>query len=134
VDRVLALDPGEPVDADAFVADVARYVETPRFLDKLAAVREIAAGGTVTNLGTLGSGVAAHASVPTALACFLLYPDSFQEAVKAAISLGGDTDTIAAMTGALVGSRLGLAVIPESWLDVEGRAELVALADRLVDS
>jgi ADP-ribosylglycohydrolase len=48
--------------------------------------------------------------------------------------LGGDTDTIAAMTGALVGSRLGLAVIPESWLDVEGRAELVALADRLVDS
>lgn len=79
----------------------------------------------------LGTGIAAHTSVPTALACFLANTTSFGDSVKTAISLGGDTDTIAAMTGALAGARNGLSAIPESWQAVEGFGELVALADAL---
>ncbi len=79
----------------------------------------------------LGTGIAAHASVPTALACFLASSASFSDSVKAAISLGGDTDTIAAMTGALAGARNGLTAIPENWQAVEGATELIALADAL---
>lgn len=81
----------------------------------------------------LGTGIAAHTSVPTALACFLANTASFGDSVKAAISLGGDTDTIAAMTGALAGARNGLSAIPENWQGVEGASELIALADATVE-
>lgn len=79
----------------------------------------------------LGTGIAAHMSVPTSLACFLANADSFTGAVEAAVSLGGDTDTIAAMTGALAGAHNGYSAIPKTWQEVEGAAELVRLADAL---
>lgn len=41
---------------------------------------------------------------------------TFPDALAAAIDCGGDTDTVAAVTGGLAGARYGLAAIPESWL------------------
>lgn len=81
----------------------------------------------------LGTGIAAHTSVPTALACFLAHAASFTDAIKAAISLGGDTDTIAAMTGALAGAHNGYSTIPETWRQVEGADDLVMMADALAE-
>ncbi|MEV7561370.1 ADP-ribosylglycohydrolase family protein, partial [Streptomyces sp. NPDC089795] len=40
---------------------------------------------------------------------------SFAGAVRAAVDLGGDTDTVAAVTGTLAGARYGPAAIPEHW-------------------
>ncbi|GGV34776.1 ribosylglycohydrolase [Streptomyces longisporoflavus] len=40
---------------------------------------------------------------------------SYEEAVRAAVDLGGDTDTVAAVTGALAGARHGIAAIPAGW-------------------
>lgn len=82
---------------------------------------------------TLGNGIAARDSVVTALACFLANVDDFPGAIESAIGLGGDTDTIAAMTGALSGAYLGLEEIPEQWRAVEGAAELSSLADALAE-
>lgn len=79
----------------------------------------------------LGTGIAARDSVPTALACFLAHSDSFADTVTAAISLGGDTDTIAAMAGALAGAYHGYTAIPEPWRAVEDEVQLIALADIL---
>lgn len=60
--------------------------------------------------------------------------DSFEDAVVAAVNLGGDADTAGAVTGALAGARSGISGIPPRWLAVvRGRAELEALADRLLD-
>lgn len=61
----------------------------------------------------LGNGIEALQAVPAALYCFLSRRESFPEAVRAAVLLGGDTDTIAAMTGALAGASLGRRAIPE---------------------
>lgn len=41
---------------------------------------------------------------------------SFEEAVVTAVSLGGDTDTNAALAGALAGARFGLAGIPSRFI------------------
>ncbi|MFI6643248.1 ADP-ribosylglycohydrolase family protein [Streptomyces sp. NPDC050504] len=41
--------------------------------------------------------------------------DSFETALAAAIDLGGDTDTVAAVTGALAGAVYGAAAIPARW-------------------
>jgi ADP-ribosyl-[dinitrogen reductase] hydrolase len=58
--------------------------------------------------------------------------DSFEEAVVAAVGLGNDSDTTAAVTGALAGARWGYTGIPARWREqVQWGAELVALADTL---
>ena len=49
----------------------------------------------------LGTGIAAAEAVPAALFAFTRHIDSFTDAVTQAVQLGRDTDTIAAMTGAL---------------------------------
>ena len=41
---------------------------------------------------------------------------SFEAAVVAAIGLGGDTDTVACVTGALAGARYGIQAIPSRWI------------------
>lgn len=42
---------------------------------------------------------------------------SYEDAVRAAIDLGGDTDTVAAVTGGLAGAVYGSAAIPERWTE-----------------
>jgi poly(ADP-ribose) glycohydrolase ARH3 len=63
--------------------------------------------------------------------------DSFEAAVRSAVALGGDTDTVAAMAGAIAGARFGVAGIPARWLDAledgaYGRRHVEELADQLV--
>ncbi|GAA2682286.1 ADP-ribosylglycohydrolase family protein [Streptomyces aculeolatus] len=43
---------------------------------------------------------------------------SFEDAVRAAIDLGGDTDTVAAVTGGLAGAYHGLDAIPARWTEI----------------
>lgn len=60
----------------------------------------------------VGSGVATQEAVPAALAFASMFPGDTWAACRHAASLGGDCDTIAAMTGAVVGSHAGLATVP----------------------
>jgi ADP-ribosylglycohydrolase len=68
---------------------------------------------------------------------------SYEHAVRAAVDLGGDTDTVAAVTGGLAGAVYGVAGIPQRWTEplhvplpgfgdrVLRAGELVGLARRL---
>lgn len=47
-----------------------------------------------------------------AVCCFLSHPTSYMDAVCMAISAGGDTDTTAAITGAISGAYLGADALP----------------------
>jgi len=59
--------------------------------------------------------------------------ESFAEAVLGAVNLGGDADTIGAITGALAGAAWGIRAIPPSWLaGLKDRDRILALADDLV--
>ncbi|MFF1958166.1 ADP-ribosylglycohydrolase family protein [Streptomyces sp. NPDC058220] len=42
---------------------------------------------------------------------------SYEDAIRAAIDLGGDTDTVAAVTGGLAGAYYGLDAIPTRWTE-----------------
>ncbi|MEU3246054.1 MULTISPECIES: ADP-ribosylglycohydrolase family protein [unclassified Streptomyces] len=71
--------------------------------------------------------------------------DSYEGAVRAAVDLGGDTDTVAAVTGGLAGAVYGADGIPGRWIEplhvplpgFGGRVlrspELAALAHRLTE-
>jgi ADP-ribosylglycohydrolase len=43
---------------------------------------------------------------------------SFDDSLRAAIDLGGDTDTIAAVTGGLAGAVYGIDAIPIRWVQM----------------
>nr|CAD7392260.1 unnamed protein product [Timema cristinae] len=71
----------------------------------------------------LGNRIAALYSVPTAIFCFLRaqeciegiqVDDPFRRTLQYAISLGGDTDTIASMAGAIAGAFYGYEAINTS--------------------
>lgn len=100
-------------------------------LERLARIK------TQNDVTQFGNGIEAHESVVTALACFALYPKDYRQAIATAFWQGGDTDTIGAMTGALVGAHIGSDFASTMPLDrLEEGAEFVAhvreLAGRLV--
>jgi poly(ADP-ribose) glycohydrolase ARH3 len=117
---------------------------TPVFQTKLDRVEQLLKAngdaGLEAVIDQLGKGIKASESVPTAIYAFLRRPSSFSEVVTYAISLGGDTDTIACMAGAFAGAHLGLDGIPALWAEgveaaaegVEAAAELLDLADSLL--
>ncbi|XP_061171393.1 ADP-ribosylhydrolase ARH3-like [Saccostrea echinata] len=72
----------------------------------------------------LGTDIAAYRSVPAAVYSFLRASteinklegrNPFEKTIILAISLGGDTDTIATMAGAIAGAWYGIEAIPKSW-------------------
>lgn len=63
-------------------------------------------------------------SLEAALWCFGV-SESYPEAVLEAVNLGGDTDTIAALTGALAALKWGIEGIPKHWVDTLANKELI---------
>lgn len=68
----------------------------------------------------VGVGLATQEAVPAAFAVASIFPDDLWSACRCAASLGGDCDTIAAMTGALVGAHTG----PDLPADIVSALEL----------
>jgi hypothetical protein len=78
----------------------------------------------------------AYHSVPVALYAWLRHPDDFRSALISVLDCGGDTDTVGAILGALMGARLGRRTIPPEWLDricdrPRSTGLLVQVAERL---
>jgi len=127
------LEPTSALDRGDFLAKLINYVSEEVYQEKLIRVEALLHHSNKAEvIIELGNGIEAFNSVPTAIYSFLAYPDSFARAVLQAISLGGDTDTIGAMTGAISGAYLGVDAIPSRWRDrLENRRCIEELAERL---
>lgn len=84
----------------------------------------------------LGSSADACESVAAALYSALAH-DRFEAALRFAVRLGGDTDTVAAMAGAVAGARGGCRAIPTRWLEAledgdRGRSHVQTLITPLI--
>jgi hypothetical protein len=77
-------------------------------------------------------------TVPVALFLWLAHPGDLRAGVETAVRLGGDTDTVAAIVGALSGATVGAAGVPADWLEgiwewPRTIAWMTALAERLAN-
>ena len=130
----VAESPDEKLDVQSFVsrlldftAEDIYHAKLTRFTtllerpyDREAIVRE------------LGHGIEAFNSVLTAIFSFLAHPRDFASTIVYAISLGGDTDTIASMAGAISGAYLGIKAITQEWQErLANRDYILNLAGRL---
>lgn len=101
-----------PIDA-GFAGTVGRVIDWCH-LPPAAAVPAFAAQGLEADALAGWQGISSFvvSSVCWSLYAFLQAPDRFWDAVRVAIQVGGDTDTLAAMTGSISGARLGGAGLP----------------------
>ncbi|RPE45040.1 ADP-ribosylglycohydrolase [Streptomyces sp. Ag109_O5-1] len=75
-----------------------------------------------------GAGWIAEEALATGLLCFLLFPDEPLLALRRAACSSGDSDSIACLTGAFAGARLGEDAWPAEWADrIEYRGDLMTL-------
>jgi ADP-ribosylglycohydrolase len=123
---------GEPVEARDFLTEVAGHAGTiePYVADAIrglhgwaelgpqAAARRLHAEGLDPRYPDECRGISAFVtpSVVWSLYAFLRAPDDYWTTVCTAIEAGGDTDTMAAMAGAISGARLGPAGLPAGLL------------------
>ena len=83
-------------------------------------------------ISQLGKGWVAEEAVAIAIYCSLKYADNFEDAIVAAANHDGDSDSTAAITGNIVGARVGYGKIPDYYQNnVELKDIIIELSDDL---
>ncbi len=118
---------------EKFLTELLARAQTEEFKWQLGTARELDPWDSLIGFG---NSLEAHRSVVTAIACFTSSPDDYLGVISRAIGQGNDTDTLAAMAGAISGARLGISGIPAHLIDSleeqqKGGSYLAELAENL---
>ncbi len=116
-----------------FIEELKRFTHYDLYRKKLGIAHKLLDTGAERYevVRQLGNGIEAYNSVPTAVYAFLANLD-FESSAIYAVSLGGDADTIGAMTGAIAGACYGIGEIPGRWrVAVENGEYVERLARKL---
>lgn len=80
----------------------------------------------------LGEGWVAEETLAIAVYCAVKYADDFDKALIASVNHKGDSDSTGAVTGNILGAKLGLSGIPEKYLEnLELKDIILEIADDL---
>ncbi len=129
---------------DGSMADALRDLEHWASLPPPNAARHVHEAGLDPAHLDRWQGISAYVtpSVLWSLYAFLRSPDDYWETICTAIGVGGDTDTMAAIAGAISGARLGPDALPMALLrhlndrgswDAAGLADLARACQTVVD-
>jgi ADP-ribosylglycohydrolase len=133
---------GEPIGLEKFLDTISAQVTNidNGFAQALDRIKSIRRGSVFEVIEAIAArydlSLRAIESVPAAIGAFVL-TDSFRDAVVLAVNLGGDTDTIGAMAGAIAGAYYGYGQMPEEWLNAlenmeKGRDYVIGCVRRIV--
>uniref|UniRef100_A0A1B0D7Q6 ADP-ribosylhydrolase ARH3 n=2 Tax=Phlebotomus papatasi TaxID=29031 RepID=A0A1B0D7Q6_PHLPP len=157
IHQSLHLNPMKPIDTQHFIEELMRKMkpieqdnddiddgDPEPYNRQLTEITKLLDKGNPSEeavVNSLGHSVCALYSVPTAIYCFLrslseidgiATDNPFKRCLEYAISLGGDTDTIASMACAISGAFYGESIIPPSLLKhCEASEKITNLADSL---
>jgi len=83
----------------------------------------------------LGEGWVGDEALAIAVYCAVKYENDFEGCLRAAVNHCGDSDSTGAIAGNILGAKLGLAGIPEYYLEnLELREEIQSMADDLFEA
>lgn len=99
-----------------FLKRLGDFVEAGLYRDKVKKMKMLLGrkAGRTEVIQELGNTVEAFNSVPISIYSFVVN-SGFRNCLEYALSLGGDRDTISAMTGAIAGACYGIEEIPAEW-------------------
>ena len=117
VGKLSRLENSALLDGPAFLMDLAACCRTMEMRSRMMLAARMLDDELSSDevLSCLGNGVRTLESVPTALYTAMKFSADPEQAVIAAVGYGGDADTIAAMTGAVVGALNGADAFPPRW-------------------
>lgn len=118
---------------DDMVENICRALPSSVVKTKLSQVPKLLASKTepLVALKNIGTRADVRQTVPAVFYLYGKFP-KFEDAIEHAIRAGGDTDTTAAIVGALIGTRDGIRGIPQAWVDgVEDKDKLILLDSKL---
>ena len=133
-------NPHDGLDPINFITKLIKFSNKAEFIKPLKKVKELLERKEEPEVyevvKVLGNDVKAYTSCPAAIYSFLSHWGSFEDTVVYAVNLGGDTDTIGAMAGAISGGLHGIRAIPKRWLDDldnldKGRDYVMELGEKL---
>lgn len=130
VANAIRADPEGEFNTSMFLGDLKSFLSPQRveFRWKLEKIGDFLLGPTPSQevvIEILGHDSTALNSVPTAIYAFLSHHSDFEAALIYAVNLGGDSDTIGAMTGAISGAFHGQKSIPHRWLSKLERKDYI---------
>ena len=93
------------------------------------------AGKDLDAVHRIGEGWVGEEALAIAVYCAVKYENDFEKALVTAVNHNGDSDSTGAIAGNILGAKLGLAGIPEKFLqNLELKDLLIETADRLYNS
>lgn len=114
----LALDGVEP---EEMYGSLLKTTEgfSPEFTSALKKSYEIAHSGLSDEdaMKKLGQGWYADETFALAYFCLLRYPNDYRKAVRTAVNITGDSDSVGSVAGGILGAKLGIEAIPVSWIE-----------------
>jgi ADP-ribosylglycohydrolase len=117
IEHTLEFTKGISTEFDEVLRRVAHVIE---WTDEMAAITH------------LGSGWYGEEAVAMAVYCAIRHCDSFTRALRRAVNIPGDSDSVGCITGGIMGAQLGLAAIPPDWIAVLEKLDyLTDIANRL---
>ncbi len=123
------------IDINHFFSKLTPFTYVSSLKSKLAIIESylVSPPSNIDIVTNLGNKITALESVPTAIYIFLAnYKSGFKTIIRNAILLGGDTDTIACMAGAIAGAYFGVDNIPENLIQsIEEKDTFISLSKRL---
>jgi len=82
------------------------------------------------SIQTIGEGWVGEEALAISLYCSLKFSDNFERGTLAAVNHSGDSDSTGSITGAILGTLLGIESIPRPWVQkVEGSDRIKKIAD-----
>ena len=90
-------------------------------------------GGKISvgkSIETLGEGWVGEEALAISVYCALKFPDDWEKGTLAAVNHSGDSDSTGSITGAILGTLLGIDSIPEKWVrQVEDSSRIKKIAE-----
>ncbi len=117
----------EEIDPQRLLTDVVAFIGHSEVADKLQLARTLLSQHVPTGeaLATLGTSGYVVETVASALYCFCRTPKDFVSTVSSAVMGGGDTDTTAAIAGAISGACNGVSNIPSHLVEAVEDSEML---------
>jgi ADP-ribosylglycohydrolase len=114
--------------------ELVRYKGFEETLDRIALAESLAAENRPDedSIRMIGEGWVGEEALAISIYCALKHPGSWEKGVLSSINHSGDSDSTGSITGAILGTFLGMQAIPTRWVaGAENSEMLIKTADEL---
>jgi ADP-ribosylglycohydrolase len=117
---------------DLCIGQLLRYDGHSETLKKIELAKKLSVSqkSPEESIQTIGEGWVGEEALAISLYCSLKFSDNFERGILAAVNHSGDSDSTGSITGAILGTLLGIESIPRPWVQkVEGSDRIKKIAN-----